>query len=500
MTYIKSINVNLFNGKFNQILTFNAGLNILSGVNGTGKTKVLQLLKQGVNIAIEPNNIQFNQLKIIALSPKRNAEKKAQQSLLNFIRTTNLPNKTQELLNKQIQDQTYDSYPSFAELFYLKFEKLCSQNFASKTRQQILDEFVEYVNKDVIVTVLPGYRLEANWDTTNDSLDLKIYKENAFDYVNLENLSTGEQEILSLTFNIYLLKDEIDIFLIDEPEIHLNWTLEKNLFCFLKEFSEKYQKQIIVSTHSRIIFYPDFKNYITYLVWENGLIKAKKEVPQEYKEKIAGESVELLNIIQPTKKTLFVEDNEHEITVKLLLKVYSKDLNSIDVIKLSGGSGMLKKLYEIVKQNPNLTPQWMNAYFLQDGDNEFTAQRNEFIKLSKYSIESYYLNFQVLSILLNESKENIKKKLIDSVKKNKRKLCGDGKNTMFFQQLIERIEDIPQESFDVLDCSQFFYDFVKSLGYEKVEKFMEEYIQKAYDMGIIEDIFDEELINFIKNI
>jgi hypothetical protein len=109
MPYIKSINVNLFNGKFNQIIHFGPNLNILSGVNGTGKTKVLQLLKQGTNVTLEPQSIQFNQIKVIALSPKRNAEKRAQQSLLSFIRTTNLPNKIQESLGKQIRDETYDS-------------------------------------------------------------------------------------------------------------------------------------------------------------------------------------------------------------------------------------------------------------------------------------------------------------------------------------------------------------------------------------------------------
>lgn len=499
MPYIKNINVNLFNGKFNQIISFGPNLNILSGVNGTGKTKVLQLLKQGTNVNVEPGVVQFNQMKIIALSPKRNAEKRAQQYLLSFIRTTNLSNKIQESLNKQIRDETYDSYSSFAELFYLNFEKLRSRDFKLKFQQQTLDEFIKQINNEVIDLILPNYRLEVSWNTTTDSLDSKIYKESANDYVNLENLSTGEQELLSLAFNIYLMKDDINVFLVDEPEIHLNWTLEKNLFDFLKKFSEQYQKQIIVSTHSRIIFYPTFQNYITYLVWENGSIKVREKVPQEYKEKIAGESVELLSIIQPSKKTLFVEDNEHEITIKLLLNTYGKNEESLEILKISGGSGLLEGFYKIVKQNPNLTASWINAYFLQDGDNKPSPSRNGFIKLRKYSIESYYLDLKILSTLLSKPEEDVKKQLIDSIKKNRERIAGEGKNAIFLGQLIEQIENINPKTFNTFDCSQFFNDFIEVLGYKKAE-FMKKYIQKAHEMGKIEEIFDQELMTLIKNI
>lgn len=500
MPYIQSINVNLFNGKFNQIIFFHPNLNILSGINGTGKTKVLQLLKQGINVNIYPNNTQFNQMKVIALSPKRNAEKRAQQSLLSYIRTINFPSKTQELLNKQIRDESYDSYPSFAELFCLKFEKLRSQDFASKTQQEILDEFTREINNEVINFILPNYRLETLWNTNNDSIEIKIYKDDANDYVSLENLSTGEQELLSLAFNIYLLKDDVDIFLVDEPEIHLNWTLERNIFNFLKEFSTKYQKQIVVSTHSRIIFDPQFKENIIYLVWENNQIKVKKEVPKEYKEKIAGEYA-VFTLEPVAKKTLFVEDNEHEITVQLLIDVYGKNKDVLEILKLSGGSGALEILYKAIKNNPNLAKNWTNAWFLQDGDNKELKVRENFIKLEKYSIESYYFNFEVLESLLQKKKDELKNIILNSILKNKNKLVGDNKNSLFFASLLEGLKEeyLDEKIFAILDCSQFFDDFVEEIGYKKVD-FMKKYIEKAKQLGKIEEIFDKELIDFIKNI
>lgn len=499
MPHIKSINVNLFNGKFNQIIEFTPHLNILSGVNGTGKTWVLKLLKQGSNVTIEPSDIQFNQVKVIALSPKRNAEKRNIQSLILSIRNTNLVSKLQELLNKQIRDETYDPYPSFAELFCLKFEKLKSINFDSKTQQQILDDFTNEVNENVIKICFPGYTLSPQWNENSDSLDLKIYKEFAKDYVAIENLSTGEQELLSLVFNIYLMREEVDVFLIDEPEIHLNWTLEQNLFDFLVEFSERYNKQIIVSTHSRIIFYPEFVNKITYLVWENGEIMVKKEVPKDYKEKIAGESVALLTIAKSQRKTIFVEDDEHEITIQTLVVVFGKSEDSLEIIKLSGGSGNIENLYKVINQNPNLSNDWISAYFLRDGDNESSGNRQNFIKLKKYSIESYYFDLDVLSLLLNREKGEIKELIIKTIKDSKEKIAGKSKNSIFFERLIESLEDLNLAILDNFDCSQFFDEFLKEIDYKKHD-FMKKYIEKANELGKLEEIFDKELIDFVKNL
>jgi predicted ATPase len=502
MPYIKSITVNEFNGKFNQIIEFNPYLNILSGINGTGKTKVLKLLKQGTNVNIEPHELQFHQLKILVLSPKRNAEKRAQQELLQYIRTTNanLKNRIQEALNKQIRDETYDLYSSFAELFYLRFEKLRSQNFDSKTQQDILNEFVQEVNDNVVSIILPGYEIKAEWNSETDSLNLIVYKQYQNDEVSLENLSTGEQEILSLAFNIYLTKDEINIFLIDEPEIHLNWTVEKNLFDFLKKFSETYRKQIIVSTHSRIIFDPSFHEFIIYLVWEKGQIQVKKEVPKDYKEKIAGESLMILSVSKLKRKTIFVEDNEHEIVIKELLKIYNKNEDLLEIIKISGGSGNVENLYKVISQNDFLEEDWINAYFLRDGDNEQDNNKKlNFIKLKKYSIESYFLNLDILSELLNRDKQKIKNLILDSIKINKTKISCKTKNALFFEKLIEDMKDINPDILNILDCSQFFDDFVEKLGYKK-ENFMSKYLKKAYEMSKLEEIFDKELIDFVKNL
>ena len=82
--YLQSIELNEFNGRFTEKITFSKGLNFLSGENGTGKTTLIKKIKEFANN--NNTSLKFvsdittisadNQLEIFALSPKRNSEKK----------------------------------------------------------------------------------------------------------------------------------------------------------------------------------------------------------------------------------------------------------------------------------------------------------------------------------------------------------------------------------------------------------------------------------------
>ena len=74
---IKLKNINLLSGLLIGEMSFQNGLNIVSGENGTGKTKLLQLIKMGTK---EYANSNTN--RIVIFNPKRNAEK---QNLDYFI-------------------------------------------------------------------------------------------------------------------------------------------------------------------------------------------------------------------------------------------------------------------------------------------------------------------------------------------------------------------------------------------------------------------------------
>src|SRR3989344_940090 len=206
--YIRSIPVNLFSGIFNTTVHFNNGLNLISGVNGTGKTEVLKLLKTDQAI-IEPGDsgkTKVSELGVFAISPKRNTEKKTIDAVAQEIRTQNKSTKTFEdaIRNLQIKDSGFENYSSFGELFIMAYDKIMAD-----TGDPGYKVAIEKVQKDfnsVLEQVFPEYKIIAEWIPAETQkvghLKLQIQKQ-SLDPIDHEYLSTGEREVLALLFNIY---------------------------------------------------------------------------------------------------------------------------------------------------------------------------------------------------------------------------------------------------------------------------------------------------------
>jgi predicted ATP-dependent endonuclease of OLD family len=256
-SYIKSANIQL-TGDDGSIyldapILFSPGLNIISGENGTGKTQVLLFLKS--YLGDQTKVITGDPLpRVAAFSPKRNADKNIATQIISNIRQQGIELDffDQQLMNSSITDTGFTSYRSFGEYFIVCIEDLV------RDRTITYIEAVEKVKSEfdsILSQVFPGYTLHAKWE--NKNISLSASKNNQI--VPLHRLSCGEHEVLSLTFNLYGSRQKLDCFLIDEPELHLNWQLENGLFEFFKWFCHEFSKQIIVATHSRIIFQENFR-------------------------------------------------------------------------------------------------------------------------------------------------------------------------------------------------------------------------------------------------
>ena len=79
---IKSASLPVKGSKQAVALEFGSGLNILSGVNGTGKTQVLAGLKQGQYIADGDS-----QPRVAAFSPQRNSERRTIEQIVQAVRS-----------------------------------------------------------------------------------------------------------------------------------------------------------------------------------------------------------------------------------------------------------------------------------------------------------------------------------------------------------------------------------------------------------------------------
>src|SRR5262249_15679484 len=161
---------------------------------------------------------------------------------LDQIRSENI--RFDGLINERnINDATFEPYPALGDLFYVYYDHL-RKDGGSQTEKmrQTVDEF-----NNVIKRVFPHYQLPANWNPTAGSPKIELLK-HGVTHVPLEGLSLGEQEVLSLAISVFASRERYEVFLIDEPEVHLNWHLEERLFEFLDDYCQINNKQMIVVT------------------------------------------------------------------------------------------------------------------------------------------------------------------------------------------------------------------------------------------------------------
>lgn len=150
------------------------------------------------------------------------------------------------LIDESLEINEYDSDNSIFQNAYLNaieraVEREC--NFVSKldTFQQIIDRS-DFANKQMEINPKYGYRFKSK-----DARQTILYP---------GQLSSGEQHLLIMTYELIFRAPDNSIVLIDEPEIsfHLMWQMDflKNIESIIACRNQK--MQCIVATHSPQIF------------------------------------------------------------------------------------------------------------------------------------------------------------------------------------------------------------------------------------------------------
>lgn len=467
---VEKVTVNEFNGSISFTIEFNRGLNIVAGENGTGKTRLLQSIKSGTGV-IAYDSESFVVHRVFAINPKRNSERHELNQIVQKMRQQNrsYTNFSQEAVNKHFNNGGFDNYSSFGELFMYYFDKL---DRAGGDRKVSMESIVSEFNT-VIESVFTDYEISANWNT-EQGLPMPTIKKRGME-VPITGLSCGEAELFSLVLNLYTLRDQFDIFLIDEPETHLNWHLEKLLFSYLAKFTEEYGKQLIIATHSRVVVDPEFRNYSQFLIWDNAKVSVTKQLPKNQREKLVEDAYETLKIGGFTDYTIFCEDESHkDYFDELCLSLGVEDFYS----SKCGDSSNVKSLYR-----RNLADGgWQNSLFVIDGDGQgqWKDAGKGFIKLKKYCIENYAFNLSATDEAYEKTCDEVKLKLVELLKDKKSKLFNKSKSLEFLVDLLDS-SHISQARIDQLDGSEVFRPFINWLGYDKPRNFWNMIFEKCKD-------------------
>ena len=82
-------------------------------------------------------------------------------------------------------------------------------------------------------------------------------------YVRLEQLSSGEKQILLILTSVFLQEEKPTILLMDEPEISLHISWQDRLISLIRELNPNCQ--LIVTTHSPNIFASGWEDKVVFV-------------------------------------------------------------------------------------------------------------------------------------------------------------------------------------------------------------------------------------------
>jgi hypothetical protein len=481
--FIKTVNVDILNGVFKGEMALQRGLNIVTGENGTLKSTLLQFIKSPPSESVVITQLG-RPVRTVAVSPKRNAERKAYAAALQTFRQQG---KTWESTENQlfaapIRVDVVESTHSVTELFVLRFEE------ATKDGRDRIERMHALVNEfnGVLQTVFPSYSLKGEWQESLGTPKLSIENGRGASFT-LEQLSTGEQDVMSLILNLSSLAAKTDTFLIDEPEVHLNWALEDKLFSFLNALCDERGKQAIVVTHSRTIFREPFLGKVQFLLWEDRRVVVKRTLTTEQKMRLAGDAIAVVQLgVADSSLAVFVEDATHEELIAALGEVFERPVTTTRC----GNGANVRSLFEFARANGNLT----EALFVHDGDNEGNPLPNEarYVHLPYYCFENVLLDVVTLATLTGKDICDIQNVICNALKR-KQSMFTKSKHLNFLLELLLP-EHITWERLGSLDASCFAKEVFASLDLAWSRDTHVAYFRTAHRSGRLADIVPKPLL------
>lgn len=246
--YINSFYVNSLWGikdlKWNDI---HCDVNILVGINGCGKTTLLDLM-----------NSFYNKQKVSSNMAKDFGGTSIDIPV-KYIRSFDIPangkRKTESMLLQALREIIYQNGEGTSFFDY----RMRMVNFPEerddierRIRQlfDVINGFFKETGKAVFIDKESNKLVFSVEGYTNKT-------------VQIEQLSSGEKQLLLILFTVFLQKGNPFVLLMDEPEISLHITWQDELIGSIRNLNDKCQ--LILSTHSPNIFAMGWENKITFV-------------------------------------------------------------------------------------------------------------------------------------------------------------------------------------------------------------------------------------------
>lgn len=275
-----------------------------------------------------------------------------------------------------------------------------------------LDDLIKYKEKGSLGTELEELKSTINlYITPKEFLGVEraetglVFPVNYLGEIHdLDDLSSGEKEILMIFINLKWIQSENYILLYDEPELHLNARLERLLIRHLKQFQGS--NQIWIATHSyEMLDSADISEVfkIEHCNSNNqiSLLSTKEEKIEIFKQLGANIGLQLIS-----ERVIFVEGESDKDFLEGLFEDYA---DRITFIQTTGINNLMK----INQATVDLLSEASKASdFFAIRDRDFLSEIEEkeikekfnyriFI-LPKYHIENFFLNGDIFKEVLKD--------------------------------------------------------------------------------------------------
>lgn len=232
---------NKYNVSWHQI---NEDVNILVGINGKGKTTLLDAINsyyntkpsKGKTKSMEATPLDCPVVYIQSADVPASVKKKGNSVLYD------------NLMRVVLQNEKQDSFFNY---------RMRALNFPEEARRiaNRIETLFQEVDKYFCQT---GKKLEID-----KQRNLLVFRDETGETIELDMLSAGEKQLLYILLTVFLMDEQPTVLLMDEPELSLHIEWQEKLIKSIRQLNP--HCQVILTTHSPSIFVNGWESKLVYI-------------------------------------------------------------------------------------------------------------------------------------------------------------------------------------------------------------------------------------------